>query len=421
MLHLRSDAKIRVNMAKMSIIPYGKPRRSASLPGRTAMNARSAQLPGSADRMAPGSMRDEFIDLCRAFSLLVVVLWHWVFTIVVWHSTGPSADSPLSFTRNLWILTWLLQVMPVFFFVGGYAHLQLWSKLRGSGGSFVLGRMRRLLVPSLALLAVWGAVAAGVFHVYWFGRAALLIVSPLWFIAVYLTLVLLTPLAIRLHQRFGLLVVVILAGLAALVDVLRFGQHVTWAALVNLLVVWALCHQLGFFYRTLADGDRILAWCFVWGGLFGLVGLVLTNIYPPSMVGVPGDRISNMGPPTLCIVALCFFQTGLVLLVRPWILEHLCRPGWARANEVVNRFALPLFLFHNTGWAIAFSLLWLTGYRPPSQPTPAWWVQRPIWLLVPLVCTIPVILVVGRRIGAARRPVPAPAAPAPAVTGESRW
>ena len=388
------------------------------------MNGSSPQRPGSAGSAATSSARDEFIDLCRAVSLLVVVLWHWVFTIVVWRGSGPSADSPLSFTRDLWILTWVLQVMPVFFFVGGYAHMQLWSKLHGSGVSFVVGRMRRLLVPSLALLAVWAAVAAvaeGAFHVYWFHHAALLIVSPLWFIAVYLALVLLAPLAIRLHQRFGPLVVVVLAGVAALVDVLRFGQHVAWAALVNLLVVWALCHQLGFFYRTLADGDRILAWCFVWGGLFGLVGLVLTNIYPPSMVGVPGDRISNMGPPTLCIVALCFFQTGLVLLVRPWIMERLRRPGWAQANEVVNRFALPLFLFHTTGYAIAFSLLWLTGYRPPSQPTPAWWVQRPIWLLVPLVCTIPVILVFGRRIGAARRPVPAPAAPAPAVTGESRW
>ncbi len=387
------------------------------------MNARSAQLPGSADRMAPGSMRDEFIDLCRAFSLLVVVLWHWVFTIVVWHSTGPSADSPLSFTRNLWILTWLLQVMPVFFFVGGYAHMQLWSKLRGSGGSFVVGRMRRLLVPSLTLLAVWVAIAAvaeGVFHAYWFGRAALLIVSPLWFIAVYLALVLLTPLAIRLHQRFGPLVVVILAGLAALVDVLRFGQHVTWAALINLLVVWALCHQLGFFYRTLADGDRILPWCFLWGGLFALVGLVLTTIYPPSMVGVPGDRISNMGPPTLCIVALCFFQIGLVLLVRPWILERLHRPGWARANEVVNRFALPLFLFHTTGYAIAFALLWLTGNRPPSHPTLAWWAQRPIWLVVPLLCTIPVIVVFGRRIRGPGRPVTVPASK-PAVSAQSRW
>jgi len=156
------------------------------------------------------------------------------------------------------------------------------------------------------------------------------------------------------------------------------------------------------------------------GGPVRPVGLVLTNIYPPSMVGVPGDRISNMGPPTLCIVALCFFQTGLVLLVRPWILEHLCRPGWARANEVVNRFALPLFLFHNTGWAIAFALLWLTGYRPPNHPTLAWWAQRPIWLAVPLICTIPVIVVFGTRIRGPGRPVTVPASK-PAVTGQSRW
>jgi Acyltransferase family len=287
----------------------------------------------------------------------------------------------------------------------------------------VLGRMRRLLVPSLALLGVWAAIAAvaeGVFHVDWFARAALLIVSPLWFIAVYLALVLLTPLAIRLHQRLGPLLVVVMVGVAALVDVLRFGQHLAGAALVNLLVVWALCHQLGFFYRRLVDGDRIVVWCLVWGGLVGLVGLVLTTIYPPSMVGVPGDRISNMGPPTLCIVALCFFQTGLVLLVRPWIVQRLRRPGWSRLNDVVNRFALPLFLFHTTGYAIAFSLLWLTGYRPPSHPTPAWWAQRPIWLVVPLLCTVPVILLFGRRPGGPRRPLALPSSQ-PATASENRW
>jgi hypothetical protein len=372
--------------------------------------------------------RDEFIDFCRAFSLLIVVLWHWVFTIVVWGARGPSANSPLGFTRDLWILTWFLQVMPVFFLVGGYAHLQLWYKLRTSGLSFVLGRVRRLLVPSLALLAVWAGIAAvaeGVFHVYWFGRAALLIVSPLWFVAVYLVLVMLSPAAIWLHRRFGPLVVVILAGVAALVDVARFGRHITWAALVNLVVVWALCHQLGFFYRKLADGPRIVPWCFVWGGLFGLVGLVLTSIYPPSMVGVPGDRISNMGPPTLCIVALCFFQTGLVLLIRPWVLERLRRPGWARANEVINRFALPLFLFHTTGYAIAFGLLWLAGYRPPTHPTLAWWAERPIWVLVPLVCTVPVIVTFGRRQIGRPRPTAAPTGPetqpTTAAAVDSHW
>ena len=386
----------------------------------------------STEPAAAGSARDDFIDLCRAFSLLIVVIWHWVFTIVVWRQDGPSANSPLGFTDNLWILTWFLQVMPVFFFVGGHAHLQLWTKLRGGPHRrFVLGRLRRLLLPSLALLLVWMAIATVVtatFHVPWFDKAALLIVSPLWFVAVYLVLVVLAPVTIRLHLRFGPLVVVWMAGLAALVDVLRFGQHLAWPAFLNLVVVWALCHQLGYFYRRLTDGPRTIPWCFVWGGLFGLVGLVLTNIYPPSMVGVPGDRISNMGPPTLCIVALCFFQVGLILLIRPWVLQRLRQPGWARANEVVNRFALPLFLFHTTGYAIAFGLLWLTGFRPPTHPSGTWWAERPIWMIVPLVCTIPVILLFGRQV--TRRPAPRPAPPAalpppaeaqPLAEAESRW
>jgi len=374
----------------------------------------------------PGSSRDEFIDLCRAFSLLVVIVWHWVFTIVVFRSRGPSASSPLGFTNGLWILTWLLQVMPVFFFVGGYAHKQLWAKVRAAGGgylTFVVGRGRRLLIPSLALLAVWGAITVvveGVFDAPWFGRAALLIVSPLWFIAVYLMLVVIAPLAIRLHERWGPLVLVFLAGFALLVDVARFGRGLDWTALVNLVIVWGLCHQLGFFYRELADGPRIRLWCLAWGGLFALVGLVLTDVYPGSMVGVPGDRISNMGPPTLCIVALCFFQVGLLMLVRPWVLARLERPRWRRASEILNRFALPLFLFHTTGYAIAFALLYALGYRPPTEPTLAWWAERPIWLLAPLACTIPVILLFGRRWIA--RPAPRrPAVPEPEFVLDSRW
>jgi hypothetical protein len=387
----------------------------------------AAATAGSTPGGQTGSSRDEFVDLCRAFSLLVVVVWHWVFTIVRWRpGGGPFASSPLGFTNGLWILTWLLQVMPVFFFVGGYAHLQLWAKVRAAGGgyaAFVLGRVRRLLLPSLLVLAIWAAITVvveGLFDAPWFSRAALLIVSPLWFIGVYLMLVLLAPVMIALHERWGPLAVVLMAGVALLADVARFGRGLEWAAFVNLVVVWALCHQLGFFYRTLADGPRIVLWCLAWGGLLGLAGLVLTDVYPGSMVGVPGGRISNMGPPTLCIVALCFFQVGLLMLVRPWVLERLRRPAWALASEVVNRFALPLFLFHTTGYALAFGLLYVAGFQAPSAPTAVWWLQRPIWLLLPLACTIPVILLFGR--GWAGRPRRRPLADLePAVVLDSRW
>jgi hypothetical protein len=44
--------------------------------------------------------RDPFIDFVRAFSLLVVVAWHWVFTIIVWRPDGPHATNPIGFTRG---------------------------------------------------------------------------------------------------------------------------------------------------------------------------------------------------------------------------------------------------------------------------------------------------------------------------------
>ena len=107
---------------------------------------------------APASPRNAYIDFLRAFSLLVVVAWHWVFTIVVWNDDGPHATNPIGFTTGLWAATWLLQVMPLFFYVGGFAHLTAWRSARAKGqrlGRFVLQRVRKLLVPALALFGVW--------------------------------------------------------------------------------------------------------------------------------------------------------------------------------------------------------------------------------------------------------------------------
>ena len=55
-----------------------------------------------------------FIDFMRAVSLLVVVCWHWVFTILLWKPDGPHATNPIGFTHGMFIVTWLFQVMPLF-------------------------------------------------------------------------------------------------------------------------------------------------------------------------------------------------------------------------------------------------------------------------------------------------------------------
>ena len=253
--------------------------------------------------------RNYYIDFLRAFSLLIVVAWHWVFTIVLWKDDGPHATSPIGFTTGLWMATWLLQVMPLFFYVGGYSHLVAWQKARAGGESiwrFVWRRIRRLAVPALALLMVWialGIALGAIFNLKWIGRGVLLVVSPLWFMGVYLMLVALLPLFLWLHQRWDSIVLVFLAAAAGTVDILRFRYHWEWLGIINMIFVWGLCHQLGFFYDRIVAATRRTDWTLLWGGLAALAGLVASGLYPGSMVGVPGER-SNMAPPTMCIVAL---------------------------------------------------------------------------------------------------------------------
>ena len=337
--------------------------------------------------------------------LLVVVVWHWAFTILRWGPDGPSATSPLGFTSGLWIATWLLQVMPLFFYIGGYVHLTSWLRARERGvgiGAFVWRRLRQLAVPGAALLATWlvlGAVLEAAFDQPWIGKAVLLVVSPLWFLAVYLMLIAILPVALWLHRRFDLLAIVWLAGLAMCVDVLRFRYGHSALGWLNMVIVWGLAHQAGFFYQRLVQAPRRLDLALLWSGLFGLVGLVFSGLYPGSMVGVPGDKWSNMAPPTFVIIALLAFQMGVAEVIRPRMQRVLRKPRWARTNDVINRFALPLFLFHTTGMAVYLALGWgLLGTRFPADAAPDawWWLQRPIAIAGPLLCTLPVIWLFGR-------------------------
>ncbi len=353
---------------------------------------------------ASPTTRNYYIDFLRAFSLLIVVAWHWVFTIVIWQDDGPHATSPIGFTTGLWMATWLLQVMPLFFYVGGYSHLVAWRKARAAGESiwrFVGRRIRRLAAPTLALLLVWialGIALGAVFNLEWIGRGVLLVVSPLWFMGVYLMLVALLPLFLWLHERWDSIVIVFLAALAGTVDILRFRYGWEWLGIANMVAVWGLCHQLGFFYDRIDAATRRTDWTLLWAGLAALGGLVASGLYPGSMVGVPGET-SNMAPPTLCIVALVAFQAGVVEILRPAIELRLQRQRWQRVSDTINRFSMPLFLFHTTGLAFYLAVRYaLAGERNEvREPTLGWWLTRPLAFIGPLLFTLPVIYLFGRQ------------------------
>lgn len=343
--------------------------------------------------------RDPVIDAVRALSLFVVVMWHWVFTTIEWAPDGPRASNPIGVTQGLWLATWLLQVLPLFFFAGGYAHSQSWERT-GGGWGWVGRRLRGLFFPALSLvgaglLAWWGA-SVWAPEARWVGRGIVLMLSPLWFLVVYALLVAGMPLWWRLHMRLLEVGVVLMIGLAVVVDVMRFSYGWPGVEWVNLVVVWAVAHQLGFFYTRLAAAPKRFAWSLVLGGLFGLFGLTNMNLYPRSMVGVPGEHISNMSPPTLPIVALTVLQVGVLLLNRERILNWAMGTG-ARLVAFASRNAMAVFLWHAPGFAVAYGLWRLAGL-PGQDPTvdAAWWAWRPLWLVLPIAPTVLLASTVGR-------------------------
>ncbi len=331
--------------------------------------------------------RDRYVDLLRVASLGVVIAGHWLMAVPVRGADGGTrVTNVLALVPQLRPMTWLLQVMPVFFLVGGFAHATALASIRRRGGGyadFVRSRVARLLRPTAVFLAVWLALALGTALVgqdHGLIRVALrTAVQPLWFLAVYLGLIALAPVMGRLHRRFGARVPLALLTMAAGVDALRFAGHPRFAAL-NLLVVWAGVHQAGFFYAdgTLQRGGRRLALLLAGGGLGAVLVLTSAGPYPVSMVGVPGEAVSNMSPPTLALAAHAVWLIGLVLLLRVPATRLLGRARVWQAVVVANGLAMTGFLWHLTA---AFVVLIAARGLPAGEPGSAgWWATRPLWL-----------------------------------------
>src|SRR5262249_4505346 len=99
-------------------------------------------------------------------------------------------------------------------------------------------------------------------------------------------------------------------------------------------------------------------------GLTVLCGLLALG-YPGSMVTVPGQKWSNMSPPTVAIVAVTAVQVGLIRLGYPALPNLLRRRPAVRILALANRHGMPVFLLHMSvvlfaqaaGWPVTAILL----------------------------------------------------------------
>jgi hypothetical protein len=368
--------------------------------------------------------RDRYVDFLRALSILVVVVGHWLVGVVYWEGGVIGSSSAIGRTPWLWIATWFLQVMPIFFFVGGFSNLVTYRAFHRRGEStweFLRTRLARLLRPTLVFAAVWTVIQVGL-HLFDIGSpttpflrgmrppGATIPFGPLWFLAVYAGVLVLSPVMIRLHERFGLAVVVVMVVGAAVADAVGFITPFEEARWANVAFVWLLPHQLGFFY---AD-DRItgLSRGALWGMALGGLGtmLLLSNPifgdagrdwfgighYPKSLLGTDVERITNTYPPTIMLVAMAFWSIGVALLLRGPLTRWLRRDRPWKATIFVNSVIMTLFLWHMTAFLLAVLVLWPIGFGQQGDTTAAWWLERPLWVIVPAIFLTGMVATFGR-------------------------
>jgi peptidoglycan/LPS O-acetylase OafA/YrhL len=349
--------------------------------------------------------RDRYVDFLRAFSIATVVLGHWLIAIIVWRDGRVSVQNAVGVTSGLWLATWVLQVMPLFFFVGGFSNLKTYEAMRRRRETyrdFMRARAVRLWKPTLVFVGVWAVIQLGL-HIADVGsdgliRGSMLPFGPMWFLFVYMGVIAATPVMLRLHRRFGVRAAGALAAGVIAVDVMRFALELEAVAWLNLALVWLLVHQIGFFY---ADGSLVAAGprvhtAMALGGLAGLVLLTNIGVYPRSMVGTDIEVVSNMNPPTACIAALTSWLVGAAMLLRDRINRWLqgTRP-WA-AVIAANSMIMTVFLWHLTAYLVAILLLYPLGLGHPTDSTASWWLQRPVWLVAPAVLLVPFVVVFAR-------------------------
>lgn len=331
--------------------------------------------------------RDRAVDGLRALAILGVVLGHWLVTGLVVDTGTLHGDSPLHHMPAFTPVSWVFQTLAVFFFVGGEVGAKSYASAKAKGTTYrrwLGARLGRLFRPVAVVLAVWATaacvmLAAGVDQKT-VQALCKLVWSPLWFLLVFTALTVLTPLVAKLHPLWPLAVVLT-------ADVIRFGlDGPAGLASVNVVAGWLVPYCLGAAGARGGLRSRNTGWFLLLGGAAATAALVHWAGYPASMVGVPGQKISNLDPPTLAVVTFGLAQCGAAILITGPLRRALRRPvAWA-AVAMVNLFAMTIFLWHQTAMIAVTALGALTGApRTGLQTVPdsvGWVLARLLWLIV---------------------------------------
>lgn len=356
--------------------------------------------------------RDSAVDLVKAVCLLVVVGLHAMMAGVTVGEGGLAVTNALEGHPIFAWATWGVQIMPLFFLLGGFSSLTQWRRMSAGGataGDYIRQRVHRLAHPALLPIAlVAGSLAAvaltGVSNEV-LSQVGFRIGQPLWFLAVYLGCAGFIPVMARLHDARPALTLFGLLGAAIVVDVASIALAAPGLGAFNFLFVWLFVQQLGFWY---ADGWflRLNRWLLFGGAVAAFGVLVLLTM----VLGYSTDMYVNLNPPNLCILVLGVGQLLLFSAAHPWLVRLAHIPALQRAAAGVNRHSMTIYLWH-VPVVVLVALTMMSARLPFPEPlSRSWWETRPLFLLAIGVGLVPVVLLVAyydrTRRAAEKAPVP---------------
>ena len=327
----------------------------------------------------PTPVRDRAVDVARLGALLVVMFGHCVLLLATIDSSGVRIANLIGAVPAVAPLTWIAQVMPLFFLAGGAAGS--YSYRPGTPwGSWLFRRAQRLCRPVFFYLAAWSAGLLAVRLTLGEESAAGLgaeSVALLWFLGVYLVTLAFVPALTRLRSVRGVATVLgCLIVAAAVIDALRFGTGDPGAGAPNFVIVWLIPVVIGVAYARGLLGARVAA-ALGFSALAVQIALAVFGPYDVSLVVTGAERVSNVAPPTLLLGVHCTWMSCAFVVVAPRVARWAGRSRLWPAIVAGNRGAMTLYLWHLPAIAIAAIGLHAVGLDAYDVDAPDFW-----WLLV---------------------------------------
>lgn len=319
--------------------------------------------------------RDRAVDVARLAALVVVMFGHCALLLATIDDGGVRIGNLLGEIPALAPITWLVQVMPLFFLAGGAAGAYGWHP-GSSWGSWLLTRAQRLCRPVFWYLAAW-SVGLAVVQLTLGPRSAADLgrecVALLWFLGVYLVVLAFVPALTRLSTARAVLILVTgLLAAATAVDAVRIASDTAMAGVANFVVVWLIPVVIGVAYaRRLVTARAALVGAGI--AFTAQVMLAVSGPYEVALVVTGTENLSNVTPPTLLLALQCTWMSYLFVACAKAIRRWAERPRVWYVVATGNGGAMTLYLWHIAAIAVAAFSLHAIGLDAYDVDAPNFW------------------------------------------------